>query len=142
MEILPLLPALHAICNLASLALVVLAYYAIRKKHRGAHRAFMIGALLVSGLFLASYIIYHQNVGYVPFSGQGVVRPLFFGILVTHIATAALIVPLILTTLAFAVRGQHVRHRRAARWTIPLWIYTSVTGVIVYIFVFQLYPPA
>lgn len=142
MEILPLLPPLHAILNLASLSLVVLAYYAIRKKHRAAHRAFMIGALLVSSLFLTSYIAYHQTVGYVPFSGQGIVRPLFFGILITHIAAAAVIVPLILATVAYAVRGQHVRHRRVARWTAPLWIYTSITGVFVYLFVFQLYPTA
>ena len=142
MEILPLLPPFHAMLNLASLALVVLAYHAIRKKHRNAHRDFMIGALLVSGLFLASYLTYHQTVGYVPFAGQGIARHVFFGILFTHIAAAALIVPLILTTLSYALRGQHGKHRRVARWTAPLWIYTSMTGVFVYLFVFQLYPSA
>jgi putative membrane protein len=141
MEILPMLPPLQAILNFVALGLVVLAYYSIRKKNRPAHRAFMTGALLVSGLFLVSYVAYHQNVGYVPFAGEGVIRPLFFGILITHIVAAAAIIPLVLTTVAYALRGQHVKHRRIARWAFPLWVYTSGTGIIVYLFVFQFYPP-
>jgi len=142
MEILPMLPPLQATLNFLALGLVVLAYYSIRNKNRPAHRAFMTGALLVSGLFLVSYVTYHQKVGYVPFAGQGVVRALFFSILITHIIAAAAIVPLVLTTVAYAVRGQHAKHRRIARWAFPLWVYTSGTGIIVYLFVFHIYPPS
>lgn len=142
MDIFPLLPPLQALLNLVALGLVALAYYAIRRKDQRAHRVFMTGALLVSVLFLVSYVAYHQNVGYVPFAGQGVIRPLFFSILVTHIIAAAAIVPLVLATVAYALRGDHTKHRCVARWAFPLWLYTSATGIIVYLFVFQLYPPA
>ena len=136
----PLLPPLQAILNLLAVGLVVLAYSSIRKKNQRAHSTFMIGALSVSGLFLVSYATYHQNVGYVPFAGQGAVRPFFFSILVTHIIAAAAIVPLVLATFTYALRGQFDKHRRIARWTFPLWLYTSITGVLVYLFVFQIYP--
>jgi len=105
-----------------------------------AHLATMITALVVSTLFLISYVAYHYTYGSVRFTGQGVVRPVYFTILITHVVLAAAIVPLVLLTLRRALRGEYRRHQRIARWTLPLWLYVSVTGVIIYLMLYQLYP--
>ncbi len=101
----------------------------------------MMGALVVSGLFLISYLYYHNNVGYAPFTGQGFIRPIYFSILFTHIVLAALMVPLILVTVALALKEQFTQHRCIAKWTLPVWLYVSVTGVLIYLLAFHIYPP-
>lgn len=101
----------------------------------------MVSAMGVSAVFLTSYLVYHYNVGNVRFSGAGWVRSLYFAILIPHVVLAGVIVPLALTTIWFALRGNFHRHRRIARWTWPLWMYVSVTGVIVYLMLYQMYTP-
>ena len=139
MDMISILPPVQASLNTVAACLVVGAYYFIRKQNRNAHRALMIGALFTSAIFLVSYFIYHHQVGYVPFVGQGIIRPVYFTILVTHIITAVIIVPLVLVTVTYALKGRFSSHRRVARWTLPLWFYTSVTGVAVYLLAFQIY---
>ncbi len=141
MNIVPFLPPLQAALNMTAAGLVGAAYYHIRKGNRKAHKACMIAALAVSALFLTSYFYYHNAVGYVPFAGQGLVRPFYFFILFSHILLAALIVPLILVTVGLMLRHRHEQHRRLARWTLPIWMYVSLTGVLIYLFAFQIYPP-
>ena len=99
----------------------------------------MLGALTASALFLTSYVIYHANTGSRPFEGQGLVRGVYFAILVTHVVLAATILPLALTTAARGLRSQFDRHVRIARWTLPIWLYVSVTGVVIYVMLYQLY---
>jgi len=101
----------------------------------------MLSAMGFSAVFLTSYLVYHYNVGNVRFSGQGWVRSLYFSILIPHVILAGVIVPLALTTIWFALKGNFRRHRRIARWTWPLWMYVSVTGVIVYLMLYRMYPP-
>ena len=101
----------------------------------------MLSAVAVSALFLVSYVVYHSTYGSVRFAGQGLVRPVYFTILITHVVLAALIVPLVWLTLRRALRGEFARHRRLARWTFPLWLYVSVTGVVVYLMLYHFYPP-
>ena len=105
------------------------------------HKAFMISAFIVSTGFLISYLIYHYRVGHVVFPGQGWIRPVYFSILVSHTILAIVIVPMILVTLRRALLERFDKHRLIARWTLPLWLYVSVTGVIVYWMVYQLYAP-
>jgi uncharacterized membrane protein YozB (DUF420 family) len=99
----------------------------------------MIGALVTSALFLVSYVIYHLNAGSRPFEGQGTIRFVYFAILITHVILAAVIVPLALLTAARGLRAQYDRHVRIARWTFPIWLYVSVTGVVIYLMLYQLY---
>jgi uncharacterized membrane protein YozB (DUF420 family) len=106
------------------------------------HRNCMVAALLVSGVFLFSYLTYHNLVGYAPFNGQGWIRPLYFTLLGSHIVLAAIIVPLVVLTVWFAARGNFKTHPRIARWTLPTWLYVSVSGVVIYILGFHIYPPA
>jgi putative membrane protein len=136
------LPHLNASLNAASFLFLLVGFYFIRRGNVPAHRASMAAALSVSGLFLVSYVVYHYNYGSVKFTGQGVVRPVYFFILVTHVILAAAIAPLVFVTVRRALRGDYARHRRIARWTYPLWLYVSVTGVVVYLMLYQLYPPA
>jgi len=129
------LNGLSGICLLAG-------YAAIRSRKRGVHKAFMIAAVCASALFLLSYVIYHLRAGkVVMFSGQGWIRPVYFTILISHTALAIVIVPLIIITLRRALRERFDRHKLIARWTFPLWLYVSITGVIVYLMVYQLYAP-
>ena len=100
----------------------------------------MESAFLVSVVFLISYLVYHFNVGSVPFQGQGWIRPVYFFILITHVIFAALVPPLALITLYRAWKEQFERHKRIARWTLPIWLYTSITGVLVYLLLYQFYP--
>jgi putative membrane protein len=133
------LPALNACLNATSATFLLLGYWQIRQKKITAHRVCMSAAFLTSVLFLTSYLYYHYHHGSTKFAGQGAVRLVYFAILLTHTVLAALIVPLILLTLQRALKGEFARHRPLARWTLPLWLYVSVTGVIVYLMLYQLY---
>lgn len=126
------LPALNAALNSASALLLAAGWLFIRSGNVAAHRRCMLAALATSTLFLTSYLIYHYHVGSVPFTGQGWTRRLYFTILISHTSLAVTIVPLVLITLYRALRNRFDRHKRIARWTLPLWLYVSVTGVIVY----------
>jgi uncharacterized membrane protein YozB (DUF420 family) len=131
------LPALNAALNSLSAVLLVTGYFMIRSGRQELHIRCMLGALTSSALFLISYVVYHANVGSKPFEGEGPVRIVYFGILVTHVILAALILPLALVTAARGLRAQYVRHVRVARWTLPLWLYVSVTGVVIYLMLYQ-----
>jgi putative membrane protein len=113
----------------------------IRRRRIRAHRACMLSAFFVSTAFLVSYVTYHIRVGNVLFQGQGWIRPVYFTLLISHVTLAIVILPLAIITLSRALREQFDRHRRIARWTLPLWIYVSVTGVIVYVMLYHLYAP-
>ena len=126
------LPALNATLNAVSTVLLSAGFVFIRQGRRDRHRFCMIGAFSVSCLFLASYLVYHFQVGSVPFTKQGWVRPLYFTILITHVVLAVAIVPLVLVTLSRALKERFDKHRAIARWTLPLWLYVSVTGVVIY----------
>ncbi|MCK5919719.1 MAG: DUF420 domain-containing protein, partial [Methylococcales bacterium] len=110
-------------------------------KNKAMHRKYMLSALTVSGIFMISYLTYHGQVGYVPFEGRGAVRPIYFSILASHIVLAAAIIPLVLTTAFLAFRANFQLHRRWAIWTFPIWLYVSISGVIVYLMAFHIYPP-
>ena len=132
--------ALNAALNGTSAVLLVCGYAAIRARKVAVHKAFMIAAFLTSTAFLISYLAYHYRVGHVAFQGQGWIRPVYFVLLLTHTVLAAVIVPMIIVTLRRAWLEKFDKHRIIARWTLPLWLYVSVTGVIVYLMVYQLYP--
>lgn len=135
------LAPVNSILNGLAAFLLAAGFYCIRRRWVRAHRALMLSAFIVSVAFFISYSIYHYKVGDVRFQGYGPVRPVYFAILISHIALATAIVPLVLITLSRALRGRFDRHRRIARWTWPLWIYVSVTGVVVYLMCYQLYTP-
>jgi putative membrane protein len=134
------LPLLNAVLNGISALLLSGGYVAIRCRHKALHKICMLSACVTSVLFLISYLAYHYHVGSRPFPGQGSIRLVYFLILVSHTILAAVIVPLVLLTLQRAFTVQWVRHRRLARWTWPLWMYVSVTGVVIYVMLYQLYP--
>jgi uncharacterized membrane protein YozB (DUF420 family) len=133
-----ILPTVNASLNATSTILLVVGWIFIKRRAIAAHRACMIAACIVSALFLASYLVYHANVGSVPYQGQGPLRTIYFVILITHIILAALILPLALITLTRGLRGQFTRHRAIARWTFPIWLYVSVTGVVIYAMLYGL----
>jgi putative membrane protein len=135
----PFAPTLNAILNASSAAFLVAGYLFIRRRRITAHRTCMLLAFACSVVFLISYISYHLQVGSVRFQGQGSIRPVYFTLLGTHTVLAVVIVPLVLVTLARALRGNFERHRRIARWTLPIWLYVSVTGVLVYFLLYHLY---
>jgi putative membrane protein len=126
------LPTINAVLNGIAAVLLVAGYVLIRQRRVAAHRACMLAACAASALFLLSYVIYHANAGSRPFAGQGAIRLAYFVVLVTHVVLAAAIVPLALVTLSRALRARYDRHRAIARWTLPIWLYVSVTGVVVY----------
>ncbi|MBK9314809.1 MAG: DUF420 domain-containing protein [Acidobacteria bacterium] len=134
------LPTLNAILNSISVILLTLGYAFIRRNKRDAHRACMISAFVTSTLFLVSYLFYHYHHGSTPFQGQGIVRYVYFTILLTHTVLAAAIVPMIFLTFIRAFKQRFDLHRRIARWTLPCWLYVSVTGVVVYLMLYHLYP--
>jgi putative membrane protein len=134
------LPHLNACLNTTSALLLFTGYRFIRARNVAAHRACQVAALWISILFLASYLTYHFNHGATRFQGTGLVRPIYFTILTTHTILAMVIVPLVILTFYRAFRGDFVRHRKIARITLPLWLYVSVTGVIVYLMLYQIYP--
>jgi uncharacterized membrane protein YozB (DUF420 family) len=132
------LPALNATLNATTAILLVIGWTLIKRGRWTAHRAVMITAFATSTLFLISYLTYHAQVGSVRFSKSGAIRLVYFTILLTHTILAATIVPMVLITLSRGLRGKYDRHRRIARWTLPLWLYVSVTGVIVYLMLYRL----
>jgi uncharacterized membrane protein YozB (DUF420 family) len=132
------LPTVNATLNACSGALLVLGYRYIRQRRIAAHRACMLAAFGVSVLFLISYVVYHAQVGSKPFPGVGWIRAVYFSVLIPHVLLAAAIVPLAIVTLRRGLRMDVARHRRIARWTLPIWLYVSVTGVIVYWMLYHL----
>jgi putative membrane protein len=133
------LPALNAILNATAAVFLSAGYMQIRRGRIEVHKRFMLAALTTSALFLISYLVYHANTGSRPFPGDGGVRLVYFTILITHVVLAAVILPLALITVSRGLRAQYDRHVRIARWTLPLWIYVSVTGVVIYLMLYQMY---
>ena len=133
------LPAVNATLNGISAILLTTGYLLIRRGHVVLHKRCMLAALVSSALFLTSYVTYHLHTGSRPFAGQGAIRVIYFAILLTHVVLAAVIVPLALVTATRGLRSQFDRHARIARWTLPLWLYVSVTGVVIYVMLYQLY---
>jgi len=135
-------PAINATLNGASAVLILTGRGLIKRGKIAAHRACMIAAVVASCLFLVCYLYYHAHAGVIHFQGQGLVRPVYFSILITHTILAAVIVPLVIITLARAWRGRFDRHRALSRWTFPVWLYVSITGVVIYFLLYRLYAPA
>jgi uncharacterized membrane protein YozB (DUF420 family) len=133
------LPAMNATLNGVASTFLIAGYFFIRNGRRHAHRLCMLSALTTSALFLISYVVYHANAGSVRFQGTGAIRAVYFAVLVPHIILATTILPLALITTARGLRGDYGRHVRIARWTLPVWLYVSVTGVIVYVMLYRLY---
>ena len=131
------LPALNAALNGVATVFLVAGYAFIRARKIAAHRASMLAAVTASALFLVSYLVYHANAGSKPFEGTGSVRAVYFFILITHIVLAAAIVPMVLVTLARALKQRFDRHAAIARRTFPIWLYVSVTGVIIYLMLYR-----
>ena len=134
------LPHLNALLNSTSALFLTAGYSFIRAGRVRAHRNCQLTAFFTSVVFLISYLTYHYYHGDTRFLGQGIVRPFYFTVLITHVVLAIVIVPLVLITLYRAARGDFIRHRKIARWTLPLWLYVSITGVIVYVMLYHLYP--
>jgi uncharacterized membrane protein YozB (DUF420 family) len=137
---LSIIPTVDAVLNSTSAVLLGMGYYFIRRRNIPAHKACMLGAAATSILFLACYLTYHFFHGTTRFGGEGPVRTLYLSILGTHTVLAAVIVPLVIVTLVRALRGRFDRHKRIARWTLPLWGYVSVTGVVIYWMLYHLHP--
>jgi uncharacterized membrane protein YozB (DUF420 family) len=130
------LPAVNATLNATAAILLVIGYVLIRRGRIRQHRAVMLTALTVSALFLISYLTYHAHAGSKHYTGQGPIRAVYFTILISHTILAAAILPLVLITVSRALAARYDRHRAIARWTLPIWLYVSITGVVVY---FMLY---
>jgi len=133
------LPALTATLNAVSAVFLSTGYLLIRRGRRALHKKCMLAALAASTAFLISYVVYHTNTGSRPFPGHGPIRIVYFTILVSHVLLAATILPLALTTTARGLRAQYGRHVKVARWTLPIWLYVSVTGVVIYVMLYRLY---
>lgn len=139
----PLLhPTVNATLNFLSAVFLLVAYRAIRGMQIEKHRRWMLAAATTSAIFLVSYLVYHARVGSVRFAGTGAARPVYFTILGTHTVLAVAVLPLVLRTLYLGLKRRDDRHRRIARWTFPIWLYVSVTGVVVYVMLYHLYPRA
>jgi putative membrane protein len=140
------LPHVNAFLNTTSTSLLVLGYLFIRRRQIEKHRATMLAAFYTSAAFLISYVLYHSLLAYylgqgpTRFKGEGLVRPFYFTVLISHTILAVAVVPFILITLWRGLRRQDERHRRIARWTLPIWLYVSVTGVLVYLMLYWIYP--
>ncbi len=133
------LPAVNAALNLTSAVLLVIGYVLIRQRRFRAHRAVMLSAFGVSVLFLISYLVYHAQAGSRPFPGRGPIRTVYFVILITHSVLAALVPPMAIVTLTRGLRERFDRHVPLARWTLPIWLYVSITGVVVYLMLYRMY---
>jgi putative membrane protein len=133
------LPALNALLNAVSAIFLTAGYILIRRGRQAMHKKCMLAALVASAAFLTSYVIYHANTGSRPFPGHGPIRIVYFAILASHVTLAATILPLALTTAARGLRAQYGRHVKLARWTLPIWLYVSVTGVVIYVMLYRLY---
>jgi uncharacterized membrane protein YozB (DUF420 family) len=132
------LPALNASLNAIAAALLACGWVLIKRGRVEQHRRCMLAAFGTSALFLASYVVYHANIGSRPFQGHGPIRVVYFAILITHVVLAAAILPLSLVTLRRGLTAQYDRHVRIARWTLPIWLYVSITGVIVYVMLYRM----
>jgi putative membrane protein len=137
----PYLATVNATLNAIAAVFLAAGFYFIRQRRVEAHRVCMLTAFGVSVVFLICYLAYHYEVGDVRFTGQGAVRPVYFSILISHIILAAVTVPLAIFTLSRALRARFAAHRQIARWAWPVWIYVSITGVIVYLMVYHIYGP-
>ena len=133
-------PAINATLNGTSGVLLLIGHSFIKRGRMAAHRACMIAAVIASSLFLISYLYYHAHVGSIHFVGRGWSRPVYFSILISHTILAATIVPLVIITLSRALRGKFDKHRAIARWTYPIWLYVSITGVVIYLMLYKLFP--
>jgi uncharacterized membrane protein YozB (DUF420 family) len=133
------LPAVNATLNGISAVLLMIGYVLVRQRKLEQHRRVMIAAFATSVLFLICYVIYHANVGSKRFPGQGPIRSVYFFVLITHIVLAALVPPMAIITLVRGLRARYDAHRRIARWTLPIWLYVSVTGVIVYVMLYRMF---
>lgn len=136
------LPMLNAVLNGTAFCLLICALVAIRRKRTEAHRRFILGAIGVSAAFLTSYLVYHFQHGSTPFPADGTPRTIYFLILIPHTILAVALVPLVAFTLRFAMLQDFEKHRRLARFTMPIWLYVSVTGVLIYMMLYQWYGPA
>lgn len=132
------LPALNAFLNSISTILILFGFIAIKQKKFVRHMKFMLTAFVTSSLFLISYLVYHNYVGHTPFPGEGFIRPVYFTILISHIILSAFVVPLVLTSYYFAFSGKFSTHRKVSTWTLPIWLYVSVTGVVIF-FILNVY---
>ena len=132
------LPTVNATLNAISGIFLLVGYVLIRQRKINAHRNAMLGAFGSSTVFLVSYLVYHAQVGSRPFTGQGPIRYVYFAILISHVILAAAILPMAITTLSRGLRGRYVEHKRIAKKTFPAWMYVSVTGVIVYLMLYQM----
>ncbi len=132
------LPAVNASLNAIATVFLTAGFVFIRRREIGRHRACMLSAFTASALFLTSYLVYHANIGSVPFQGQDPLRTIYYVILITHVILAAFILPLALMTLSRALSQRFDRHRKIARWTLPIWLYVSVTGVVIYVMLYRL----
>ena len=141
-ELIRYMPPFQAAANTIATVLLSAGYYFIRSGNRAMHRNCMVTALVVSAVFLVSYLTYHHLVGYAPFAGRGWIRPIYFTLLGSHIVLAGTIVPLVLLTVWFAATGNFKRHPWIARWTLPIWLYVSISGVVIYVLGFHVYAPA
>lgn len=139
MDFISYIPHILAILNTLSAVLVSMGYIQIRRKNKSTHKKLMISALLVSTLFMIFYLYYHSKVGYIPFAGQGDIRYLYFTLLASHVILAAIAFPLVLITAGLAMRTKFNLHKRIARWTLPIWLYVSVSGVTIYVMSFHIY---
>lgn len=139
--IIPYMPHVQAVLNAAAAVLLFAGYYYIKNNNQQTHKKCMVAALIVSTIFLVSYLTYHAKVGYQPFEGQGMIRPIYFTFLFSHIVLSGIVVPMVLVTVFYAVTGNFNKHPRIARWTLPIWLYISISGVIVYLLAFHVYPP-
>lgn len=131
------LSTVNAALNLTSGILIATGFYFIKKKNIRAHKVCMVAAMVVSGLFLTSYLIYHYNVGSVRFTKQGWIRGVYFPLLISHTTLAVIVLPMVLRTAFLGLKGRFVNHVRIARWTFPAWMYVSVTGVLVYLMLYH-----
>jgi uncharacterized membrane protein YozB (DUF420 family) len=138
------LPTVNATLNASAALLLIAGYRAIRRRDVETHRRFMLAAFAVSTAFLASYVLYHvtrqihEGIGHTRFAGSAAIRPVYFGLLISHLILAIVNLPLVIVTLVAALRGRYARHRRIARWTWPIWLYVSATGVLVYLLLYHL----
>ena len=133
------LPHLNAALNATATVLLLTGWLLIKRRRIQQHRAVMIAAVITSAAFLTSYVIYHANAGSKPFPGTGAIRTVYFAILIPHVILAAVSLPPILITFARGLRRDDTRHRRIARWTLPVWLFVSVTGVVVYVMLYRMY---
>ena len=136
------LPTVNALLNGTSATLLMAGWILIKKRRTNGHIACMVSALCTSALFLACYLFYHYHHGSTKFTGEGWSRPLYFSILLSHVVLAVAMVPMIAVTVFHAVRKQYERHLRIARWTLPIWLYVSITGVVIYLMLYHIFAGA